>query len=667
MIYIAETSRRLQVQHFSMSDHHEVVGPEQKHNSSESEEGFRSLYENSALGIYRTTPDGQILMVNPAAVRMLGYSSAEELTERNLEGEGFEPRYPRAEFRRRIETEGAVTGLESAWIKKDGSVIYVRENARCVRDKHTGAVVYEGTFEDLTERKLAEEALRTSEQLLRGVTENIDTAFFVFELKDGRADARYLSSGFEKIWCRDREAAVRDPRSLIATVHPEDRAILVAVRDRILAGEAGPATELQFRIMRPDGSIRWIRGKSSPIRNSRGVVDKVVGLADDVTEYKSLQEQLFQAQKMECIGRLADGIAHDFNNTLGVILGYSDLVKMRLPDDKRVQSDLLEIQNAVRRASEITRQLRAFSTHEIGEAGPVDINELIAGCRKTVFRLIGKDVDVRFALAKDLWRVKCGPSQIEQVLINLVVNARDAMPEGGILTITTQNCSLDEGSSRQRPGDSVGDHVLLGIADSGIGMDDETLSHAFEPFFTTKDADRGTGLGLATVHAIVKQIGGFIEVSSEPGRGTDFRIYLPRTIEDVESRESSVALASGRGTLLFVEDEPANRDMMVRMLEALDYKVLVAETPTEALVLAKKAGASINLLITDVLVPGMNGYELAQRLQSQTPGLKVLYVSGYSPSTAGSQSLAGGSAHFLQKPFTMQELSTKVRTILAGE
>jgi len=501
----------------------------------ESEARFRRLFENSLVGIYRTTPDGRILLANPTLVKMLRYPSFEALAQLNLEKDGFPAESPRRLFKEAIERDGAVRGLESAWICADGTTIYVRESAQAVRG--------------------------------------------------------------------------------------------------------------------PDGSIEYYEG-----------------VVEDITEQRRLEEQLRQAQKMEVIGRLAGGVAHDFNNILTVILGHSDLLLKAMAVREPLRQHVEELRAAGQRAAALTRQLLAFSRKQTLQPQVLNLNDLIANLSKMLRRLIGEDILLTTTFDPALGQVKVDPGQIEQVITNLAVNARDAMPEGGTLTLQTANAELDAAYASQHLEVTPGRYVLLSVTDTGTGMSEEVQAHLFEPFFTTKGVGKGTGLGLATVFGIVKQSGGHITVHSELGHGTTFNIYLPRTEEAAAAEavpaQAPVELPRGTETILLVEDERQVRHLAQAALERCGYSVLAAANGTEALQLAREHKGKLDLLVTDLIMPGINGHMLARSLQSRHPGLKFLFMSGYTDASLLPREFLAEGAAFLQKPFLMELLVRKVRAAL---
>ncbi len=400
---------------------------------------------------------------------------------------------------------------------------------------------------------------------------------------------------------------------------------------------------------------------------------RVLAVLRDITDRKhaeeekqKLQSQLLQSQKMESIGRLAGGVAHDFNNMLCVILGYTELITARLPVDDPLLRDLRAIEKAACHSRDVTAQLLAFSRKQLIAPRPVNLNDIISGAKETLAPLIGEDIELQFYPGPGLWNIIFDPAQIEQILMNLAVNARDALPSGGKLIIKTANISLDEASCREQSGFMPGDYVLLEVSDNGLGMDTETLTHIFEPFFTTKGVGEGTGLGLATVYGIIEQNGGSIRVSSEPGRGTTFKVYIPKGLEQerAPAKTDRTPVASGTGTVLLVEDDIMVSRMTAEMLKSIGYTVLIANNPVDALSLCEKNHSPIDLLITDVVMPNMNGKELRDRIKILRPGIKVLFMSGYTSNVIVHHGILEESVHFIQKPFSMNDFARKIQGIL---
>ncbi|MCF8053227.1 MAG: response regulator [Desulfobacterales bacterium] len=425
---------------------------------------------------------------------------------------------------------------------------------------------------------------------------------------------------------------------------------------------------VEYPVTCKDGSVRQIEFRLSTAEALNFVI------CTDVTERKKaeaergkLQDQLLQAQKMESVGRLAGGVAHDYNNMLGVILGYTEMALERVDPEDPLHEDLSEILAAARRSSDITRQLLAFARKQTSDPKVLDLNETVEGMLKMLRRLIGEHINLSWQPGGGLWPVRMDPSQLDQILANLCVNAGDAIAEVGNITIETENVAIDEEYCAEHPGSVLGEFVVLAISDDGTGMDKEILENLFEPFFTTKKSGEGTGLGLATVYGIVKQNEGFINVYSEPGKGTTFRIYLPRHTGDTEEETKPIVpeVAAGRGEIiLLVEDERSILRIGKKMLESLGYSVLAASSAEEAAALAKEHAGMIHLLITDVVMPAMNGRELAERLQALYPDLKVLFMSGYTANVIAHRGVLEASMDFIQKPFSKRDLAEKVRKVL---
>jgi nitrogen-specific signal transduction histidine kinase/ActR/RegA family two-component response regulator len=392
------------------------------------------------------------------------------------------------------------------------------------------------------------------------------------------------------------------------------------------------------------------------------------GIIVDVTERKQLETQLQQSRKMEAVGRLAGGIAHDFNNLLTIITGYTDLALSRSSVPLELRTDIERIENAAGRAAALVRQLLAFSRKQVLQPKTLDLNGIVVNMDKLLRRLIDDNIEMVTQVEENLGKVKADPAQIEQVIMNLVVNARDAMPKGGRLTLETCNVDLDANYAVDHVSVKPGPYIMLAVSDTGVGMDAETVAHIFEPFYTTKESGRGTGLGLSTVYGIVKQSGGYIWVYSELGKGSTFKVYLPRVEEELEELgpERTVSREErGTGTILLVEDEEAVRELVQSILAGRGYNVLVADSPWQAEEVASKYAGEINLLLTDVVMPGRSGRELAARITARRPNIRVLYMSGYTENVVTSGGLLEEGLAFLQKPFSPKALLHKIREVLS--
>ena len=442
---------------------------------------------------------------------------------------------------------------------------------------------------------------------------------------------------------------------LLTRIHPDDRAQAEQAYADLMSSE--PVGDLQYRIVRPDGEIRWLLVRNRLFANEHGQPVRTVGVALDVTARKELEDQIRQMQKMEALGQLASGVAHDFNNLLTVIEGYSQMLYDDWPGLEQGRLDLAEIVRASERAKVLTYQLLAFSRRQVVRPARIDLNATIRDFSRMLVRVIGENIELDLQLDV-VPSVIADVGQIEQVVMNLALNARDAMPYGGRLTIKTDRTAIDAPAARAR-GLDPGEYATLVVSDTGSGMTADVRQRIFEPFFTTKDVGKGTGLGLSTVYGIIKQSSGHIEVSSEPGKGTTFRVHLPRG-EAAAERPSPV---HGAETVLFVEDEPMVLDLGSRVLRSQGYRVLVASNAAEALQVARENAGTIDLLLTDVVMPGLPGPELAARLETVIPALRVLYVSGNADDSVARLRAEEGIS-FLAKPFSGESLAARVREVL---
>jgi two-component system cell cycle sensor histidine kinase/response regulator CckA len=877
----------------------------------ESEERFRGVFENATIGLYRTTPDGRILMVNPALVHMLGYTSFEELAQRNLKEEGFEPEYPRSAFQQRIESEGQIIGLESAWVRRDGTTLFVRESARAIRDEAGNTLYYEGTLEDITERKRAEEAVARREAELHATLYSIGDAVIstsiegrvarmnpvaeqltswaeaeaagkpldeVFHIVNGETRrqvenpvARILSEGvvvglanhtlliardgterpiadagapildkdgkitgvvlvfrdqteqrraqriqrqlaaivessFDAIisktldgtvvsWNKAAEqvygytaeemmgrsismlappdhvveisqllerirrgeqvetletvrvrkdgqrihvalsispikdaagaivgastiarditarkraeealreseeryrALYEDNPTMYLTVDAEGTVLSVnqlgaeqlgytveelvgqpvlnvfyeddkeAVREHLVTRLQNPTqvAHWEFRKVRKDGSMLWVKEAARAVQGTDG--NPVVLIAcEDITERKQLEAQLRQAQKMEAIGQLASGIAHDFNNLLTSIGGFTELLLREALEGSQQYRDLHQVKVAAERAAALTRQLRLFTHQEKGERRPTQLNSVVEETRDLLEHSIPKEITIELHLEPGLWAVEADPSQMSQVLMNLCVNARDAMADGGTLTLETRNVTLGAERAQAILAAPPGRYVCLSVSDTGCGMSPEVQARLFEPFFTTKEVGRGTGLGLAVVYGIVRGHEGFITVYSEEGQGSTFRVYLPAIALAVEESEVEVSeLPTGTEVILLVDDEGAVRKLGQRILEGCGYTVLMAEDGFQALEVYQAHQGEIALVVLDVVMPQMGGRECLRQLRQSDPQVRVLISTGYTARSLAKELVAEGVLGVVEKPFRIRDFATAVRAAL---
>jgi len=620
---------------------------------------FHALVEHSSDAVALLDETGAITYVSQAATRLLGYG-VPELTGTNALGFLHPDDLALTErlCRQLLDQPGTPIRTELRARHKDGSYHLVEAVAvNRLDDPAVGAVV--ANWRDITERLRAEQALRNSEQSYRSLVDGVRDV--IFALSPG-GEVTSLNPAFEEMTGFPPAEWVGRPFE--AFVHPDDVPLALDLFGRVLQGEPRPT--IQFRILTRAGTYR-VAEFSATAQLRDGRLTGILGIGRDVTERLGLEQQLRQAQKMEAVGRLAGGIAHDFNNILTAITGHADLLLEDLGHHDPRRADVDEIRRSAERAAGLTRQLLAFSRQQVLQPKVVDLNALVLDMDKLLRRLIGEDVELATVLYPTLGRVTADPGQLEQVIVNLAVNARDAMPQGGKLTLETRNIDLDSSYTLEHSLVKPGPYVQLTVSDSGIGMDEETQAHAFEPFFTTKPRGQGTGLGLAMVYGTVKQSGGFIWVYSEPGRGATFKIYLPRVDAPVESAAPPAPVERpprGSETVLLAEDEPAVRAIARQALERQGYTVLAAPSGADALALAAQHGATIHLLLTDVVMPGMSGRDLADRLTAQRPGIRVLYISGYTDNAIVRHGMLEPGLAYLQKPFRPDALVRKVREVL---
>jgi PAS domain S-box-containing protein len=514
------------------------------------------------------------------------------------------------------------------------------------------------------ERKEAESALRRSEERFRRAFDDAPIGMVLVDTDQRFKDA---NKAFGAMLGYSREELLG--MSFADVTHPRD-----AEGDRLLAqrrftGEEDPPRKLTRQFLKKSRESVWVEITASSIRDETGRVIYGVGMFEDLTQRREIEAQLRQSHKLEAIGRLAGGVAHDFNNLLTVILGYSEmLIEMLGSEDPRRQT-AGEIRKAGVRASSLTRQLLAFSRSQVLEPRVLDLNAVVENTDRLLRRLIGEDVALTIRLEPELGRIEADVAQLEQVILNLAVNARDAMPKGGELEIVTANVRIGEEEAALREPQPAGDYVMLRIRDTGEGMNAETKTRIFEPFFTTKEEGKGTGLGLATVYGIVNQTGGFIRVESEPGSGATFRIYLPRVYKTLTASTGFTITggrAGGTETLILVEDQEEVLDLATAVLRDRGYTVLKAAGGAEAIEVCAAHDGPIDLLITDVVMPGMNGRQLAERLAQSYPDLKVLYISGYTNDAVVRRGFLESGLRFLQKPFTGNVLAQRVRDVMDG-
>ncbi|MDT5157449.1 MAG: two-component system, cell cycle sensor histidine kinase and response regulator CckA [Acidobacteriota bacterium] len=623
----------------------------------ESEEKYRSIVETANEGICLINAEACASFVNQQMATMLGYTVAEMLGRPVLDfifpADSAAAELKVAQFQQNASDTG-----EFRLRRKDGSAVVTLYNATPTKDQAGEVVGFLSMFIDITERKRAEEELFQSEQRYRLLFERNPQPMWVFDLETlaflevnnaaihhyGYAREEFLAMTIKDIRPAEDVPALLDNVS----------------RYRPQLEEAGI-----WKHKKKDGTTIDVEITAHELTFYRRPAQLV--LAYDVTERRSLEEQLRQSQKLEAVGQLAGGVAHDFNNLLTVITGYSDLSLRRLDKDNPIRPNLEEIKKAGERAASLTRQLLAFSRKQVLQPKALKLNVIVDDVNKMLRRLIGEDIELLTMLEPGLGQIRADPGQIEQVILNLSLNARDAMPQGGKLTIETANVYLDDQHARRHTAIQPGHYVMLAVSDNGCGIDAKIQARMFEPFFTTKEQGKGTGLGLSTVYGIVTQSGGHLWVYSEVGKGTTFKVYLPRVDEVVESKETRdtpVEIRQGQETVLVTEDEEQVRQMIRMILEMNGYHVLEASSGDEALAIYKQHEGQIDLIMTDVVMPQMSGRELAQSLEILHPNIKVLYMSGYTTDAIVRHGLLEQEIAFLQKPFAPDALIRKVREVL---
>jgi two-component system, cell cycle sensor histidine kinase and response regulator CckA len=576
---------------------------------------------------------------------------------------------------------------------KDGSYRWILSRSSVLYDEAGKPCRVLGSHQDITERKQAEEALQQSEARYRELFDDAPIPMLEEDFSAAKERLAQLgAAGVEDVraYLAEHSAVQSELVSLVSILDINNAAVKLyeaehkeqlfgslaqvvtvqsanAMCEELVAVAAGTthfSIEVENATLK--GGIRQLLLHWAVLPGHEKDLSRVLVSMTDITDVKHLEEQFRQAQKMEAVGRLAGGVAHDFNNLLTAIQGYAQFVQAVLPKGSSEHEDIGEVLKAADRAVSLTRQLLAFSRRQVLEMRVLDLNGVLAGMGKMLERIIGENIAVDMDLAHGLWSVRADAGQIEQVLLNLAVNARDAMPTGGTLTISTANVLLDEAFGRDHLGARVGPHVLIAVSDTGHGMSPAVQAHLFEPFFTTKGVGTGTGLGLATVYGIIQQSGGSIYAESQPGSGSTFRIYLPREGEGAAqfAGDGAEPLPRGGETILLVEDDPHVRAVTLRKLRALGYQVLEAPCAAEALRIVRANEHPIHLVLTDVVMPGANGRELAESLRDVRPGLKTMYMSGYTDDSIVHLGVLDGSTPFLQKPFTTEDLARKVRQSL---
>jgi len=613
-------------------------------------ERLNAAISSSINGIATASLQGELTYVNQAFLDLWGYRAPSEVVGRHVLDFWATPERA-ADVVRTLEAHGSDMGEMTA-IRRDGTARIFQYNANRFRGPDGAPAGLLASFLDVTDKKRAEEDLRIKDQAIATSTNAV-----VIASPDGTV--RYVNPAFVQLCGYDSadEILGRNATEFVL-VGQVQQSLATLVARGVFQGE--------LQVVRKNGSTLDAMVSANVVRDAAGAISLLIASITDVTESKRLHAELVQSQKMESVGRLAGGVAHDFNNLLTVMKGYVDFARADVPRESQLAEDLSEIERAVDSAAALTHQLLTFSRKQIISPRVLNLNESVTRMHGMLSRLLGEDIELRLVTAPDLGLVRFDPGQSEQMLVNLAVNARDAMPDGGRLTIETDNVALDDEFARLHPDAAPGEYVMVSVSDTGTGMSPEAQAHLFEPFFTTKSPGRGTGLGLPMVYGAVTQNGGRITVSSEEGYGTTFRIYLPRFYGDEVPPLAAVAGHLPRGTesIVVVEDEDAIRALAVRVLSTLGYRTQSFASGTQALRALESSAEPVDLVVTDVVMPEMKGSELARRLQSLRPGVRVLFASGYSEDVIAHHGVLEPGVDFLPKPYSIATLAQRVREAL---
>ncbi len=652
-----QTTRKLQDQH------NLAIQSEQELRTSEVL--YKAIIKDQTEFVTRFTPDFILTFANDAYWRYFNQKEKEAI------GRKFQGRIPTEDQEKLQALLASLTPQNPVGVIEHRSIIddqiyWQYWSNRVVFDSNGKVTEYLAIGRDITERKQAEKALRASEARFRRAINSISDHIYMTEVTaEGHHINLYISPNITELTGYPLENFTAD-RYFWPTVviHSEDRPIAEAQSDKL---DTGQNSETEYRMIKENGTVIWVRDSARV--ESQGTSKIVYGVVSDITENKRLEEQLRQSQKLEAIGQLAGGVAHDFNNILTVITGTCDIMLLDTEKDHPLYPDLEQVKQAATQAASLTHQLLAFSRQQVLQPIVLYLNEILTNNTKILQRLIGENIELITLPEVELGCIKADPSQMEQILLNLAVNARDAMPKGGKLTIETKNVYLDETYTQHHVDVEIGPHIMLAVSDTGEGIDSMVQEHIFEPFFTTKEQGKGTGLGLATVHGIVKQSNGHIWVYSEPNQGTTFKIYLPEveaTGSKLASSNNNVSqLLPSEGTILLVEDENMVRNLAHRILVRNGYSVLEALNGQAALKISEGYKGKIDLLLTDVIMPGgMSGRQLVEHITPQRPEMRIIYMSGYTDNAIVNHGILDSDAAFIQKPFTPDHLAKKIREVL---
>ncbi len=634
---------------------------------TESEQKFRKLFERAPVCVFTTNSAGRFLNCNPATASIFGFASPEQLIKdtNSIDSQIYVNHLRRIEFLRLMRENGGVENFEFEAHAPGGLKIWLNMSASLVLRNKDGSFTIEGFATDITERKLAE---AERERLLSAIEQTGEIVL----VTGSEGAIEYANPAFERITGYSRKEALGKKPSILKS-GTQDDAFYGEMWRALTSGRTWAGRLVNKR---KDGTLYTEEATISPVRDDNGEIAHFVAVKHDITEHLRISEekakleaQYQHAQKLESIGRLAGGVAHDLNNLLSPILGYGEMVLEDLDSDSPLKFSVAEIVKAGGRARNLVGQLLAFSRKQVLEFKPVDLNKVLKKFEGLLRSTIREDVIFDIVTDASNPIIMGDSGQLEQVVMNLAVNAQDAMPGGGKLTIETRVTKLDAGYTAQKQDVEPGDYIMLGVSDTGCGIDQDILDHIFEPFFTTKNKEEGTGLGLATVYGIVKQHGGHIWVYSEPGKGASFKVYFPvsRNVE-IASKNDLAETTNLRGseTILLVEDNEQVRNLILKILKRLDYKVLVAEGGISALGILEHHDGSVQLLLTDVIMPEINGRDLFERVSKRDPSVKVLYMSGYTDNVIAHHGIIEEGVNFIQKPFAIQALAAKVREVLGS-
>lgn len=624
----------------------------------ESEEKYRTLVESSTDHIFMLNMEGNYIGSNDN-VDEFDFTSADELMGKNvkdLQSPGLAEFY--MDKLKQVITTGQNVSFEHDIISPKGTVHHWDTLYPIFKENKIRAIG--GICRDITNQKIAEKALKSSEEKYRTLVDHAGDAIFIAQNGGMKfpnpATVRLTGYSLEEL----------NSMQFVDLIHPEDRQGIQDAYNKSLKGEA-VSPKSDFRMITK--TEKMLLAQMSSTRITWEGQPATLNFVRDVTDLRNAEEQLRQAQKVESIGRLAGGVAHDFNNMLNVITGYSEIALEQLKSTDPLYNEITEILNAAKRSVHLTRQLLAFARKQIISPKVLNMNTVVSGTLKMLQRLTGEDIDIDFQAADHLWNIHIDPSQVDQILANLMINARDAIAGVGKVRIETKNEVLDDDYCKIHPNVSPGEYAMLSVSDTGVGMDKETMENIFEPFFTTKAVGEGTGLGLSTIYGIVKQNNGHINVYSEPGMGSVFKIYIPRFAGGHQKKQGmpESPVVGGNETVLVVEDEPQVLKLSRQALGKYGYTILAAQTPEEALQIVREHTQKIHLLVTDVIMPGFNGKELAEKIKAVKPGVKILFMSGYSEDIISRRDILVEGIDFMQKPFSIKAFAGKVREILDGE